>query len=154
MKFLITIYLAAAIIIAGASENDTEKVELENGFILLITESTHSRNMPYLFYDQAIKSIPRIHPNSIIVAEERLGKTGINDDILYSLIGYKVAENTEEVTISGIATNRDRAWSFNIMVTDSFLSQTLLLILQQLNQLPNNKRMQLDKLPAAPSFCR
>ncbi len=100
--------------------------------------------MPYVFYDQAINSIPGIYPNSTIVAERHLGKIGENADVLYSLIGYKEEKNTNEITISGIATNKDRAWSFTIMVADSSLTQTLLLVLENLSDLPHNKRMQAD----------
>ena len=144
MKKIIAFCFVVVCTLAGASETDTEKFELDNGYILYITETTHSRNMPYVFYDQAINSIPRIYPNSTVVAERRLGKIGKNAVVLYSLIGYKKEKDTKEITISGIATNRDRAWSFNILVADSSLTQTLLLILENLSNLPYNKCMQSD----------
>ena len=144
MKKIIAFCFVVVCTLAGASETDTEKFELDNGYILYITETTHSRNMPYVFYDQAIDSIPRIHPNSIIVAKRRLGIIGKNAVVLYSLIGYKEEKDSKKITLSGIATYRDRAWSFNIIVADSSLTQTLLLVLENLSNLPYNKRMQSD----------
>ena len=139
MKVLVTVYFASVGTLAGATEPDTEKFELDNGHILYVTEATYSRNMPYVFYDQAIISIPGIYPNSTIVAERRLGKIGGNSNVLYSLVGYKEQKNTKEIIISGIATNKDRAWSFTIMVADSSLTQSLLLVLENLSNLPHNK---------------
>ena len=144
MKILITVWLIIFAPLAGASEFDTKKFELENGNILYVIETTYSRIMPYVFYDQAIKTIPGIYPNSTIVAERRLGIIGNNPAILYSLIGYREVKDTKEIKISGVATIRDRAWSFNIMVADSLLTQTLLLVLENLSNLPYNKRMGSD----------
>lgn len=150
MKILFIAFLAVAITNAGAFETEIEKLELNNGQILLVVETDHSRNMPWAFYDQAIKSIPLIYPNSVIIAGERLGKTGGNNEILYSLVGYKESIDSKGITISGIATFKDRAWIFDIMVKESLLSQSIRLVLQQLNQLPYSKRMQTDHQKATP----
>lgn len=149
MKALVTVCFVVIGTLAGASETDTEKFELDNGYILYVTETTYSRNMPYVFYDQAINSIPGIYPNSTIVAERRLGIIGGNSDVLYSLVGYKERKNNKEVTISGIATNKDRAWSFTIMAADTSLTQTLLLVLENLSNLPHNKHLQANPAKSA-----
>jgi hypothetical protein len=144
MKILITLSLVFFVSSTGATENDTSKLPLDNGYILHITEISPSRVLPYAFYDQAMESIPSIYPNSVIVAERRIGSFAGNSHPLYSLIAYKKSMDLKNVTISGVVTGMDRAWSFNIKVTESSYANTLLLILEKIANLPYNQSLQKD----------
>jgi hypothetical protein len=144
MKILFSICCVIFTTLVGATEPGTEKFELENGHILFVTDFTYSRNMPYVFYDQAITSLPIAHPDSTIVAKRRLGKIGNNAEVLYSLIAFKDTAGDKVITISGVATSKDRAWAFNTKVDDSSLTQSLLLVLEYLSSLSYNKPLQTD----------
>lgn len=139
MKILITLTLVLFVSSAGATKNDTRKLPLDNGYILQVTEISPSRVLPYAFYDQAMESIPGIYPNAVILAARRIGSFAGNSHPLYSLIAYKESMNLKDVIISGVVTGRDRAWSFNIKVTESSYANTLLLILEKIADLPYNQ---------------
>ena len=145
MKVLSLALLIAAFSIANVSGSDIEKLELKNGNAFVVVETEYSRNMPWAYYDQAIESIPLIYPDAVIVIGERLGKTDENNEVLYSLVGYKENNDSRYVVISGIATYRDRAWTFETRVEEIMFAQSVHLVLQQLSQLPHIKRMQTDQ---------
>ncbi len=144
MKILITLSLVFFVSSTGATEKGTRKLPLDNGYILHITEISPSRVLPHAFYDQAMESIPSIYPNAVIVAERRIGSFAGNNYPLYSLIGYKESMDLEDVTISGVVTGMDRAWSFTIKVSESSYANTLLLILENIADLPYNRSLQKD----------
>ncbi len=150
MKILSLVLLVAAFSIAGASESEIETLELKNGKAFAVVETRYSRNMPWVYYDQAIKSIPLIHPNAVILVGERLRKTDENNEVLYSIVGYKENKDSKSVVISGIATYQNRAWTFNTEAEETMLAQSVSLVLQQLSQLPYNRRMQSDRQRDAP----
>jgi len=92
---------------------------LENGVELHIKEILPSRILPHAFYDQAMASIPGVYPNSQIIAKRRVGYLGKNTPSLYSMVCYKESKDQEEVTISGVVTDKNKAWSFDAKVVES-----------------------------------
>ena len=126
----------------GASENNSTKMLLENGHELHIKEIPSSRILPHAFYDQAMASIPGVYPNSKIIAKRRVGYLGKNIPFLYSMVCYKESKDLGEVTISGVITNKNKAWSFDAKVVESSFVDTLLLALEIIAELPFNKSLQ------------
>jgi len=126
----------------GATENGAKKVLLENGHELLIKEIVPSRILPHAFHDQAMASIPGAYPNSQIIAKRRVGHLGKNASSLYSMVCYKESKNLEEVTISGVVINKNKAWSFDTKVNEPYFVDTLLLVLEIIAELPFNKSLQ------------
>ncbi len=150
VRHLLAVLLVATAAVSAAEATDSDKLELENGAVLHIAETAYSRNLPWVFYDQAIASIPLIHPDSVFVAKQRLATTQENDAVFYSLVAYKIENDDSEVILNGIATIESRAWSFEIMVTESSLAQTLRLVLRRLSHLPRNPQRQSAAFQAAP----
>lgn len=142
MKTLFIISLTFLVSFAGASDNSSNKVLLENNFELHVKEILPSRILPHAFYDQAMTSIPGVYPNSQIIAKRRVGYLGKNTSSLYSMVCYKESKDIGEVTISGVITNKNKAWSFNVKVVESSFADTLLLVLEIIAELPFNKSLQ------------
>jgi hypothetical protein len=51
---------------------------------------------------------------------------------------YKESKDLEEVTISGVVTSKNKAWSFDAKVVESSFVDTLLLVLEVIAELPFN----------------
>ena len=115
---------------------------MENGLELQIKKVLPSRILPHAFYDQAIASIPGVYPNSQIIAKRRVGYLGKNTSSLYSMVCYKESKDLSEVTISGVVTNKNRAWSFDVKIVESAFVDTLLLVLEIIADLPFDKSLQ------------
>ena len=122
---------------------------MENGHELHIKEILPSRILPHAFYDQAVASIPGVYPNSQIIAKRRIGYLGKNTPSPYSMVCYKESKDLEEVTISGVVTNKNKAWSFDAKVVESSFVDTLLLVLEIIADLPFNKSLQ----PTGEQLC-
>ena len=135
---LALVFLLATVSISSASDSGTNSLKLENGNVLVIVEIEHSRSLPWAYYDQAMKSIPLIYPDAVVVTGERLGKTVENSDVLYSFVGYQEMKDSRYVIISGVVTHKDKAWKFDTRVEKVMLAQSVHLVLQQLGQLPFN----------------
>lgn len=138
MRTLLIVSFIFLISTVGASETGIQKVLLENGHELYIKEILPSRILPHAFYDQAISSIPGVYPNSKIIAKRRLGYLVKNTSTFYSMVCYKKSKNHEDVTISGVVTSKDTAWTFNMEVVEAAFADTLLLVLETLGELPFN----------------
>ncbi len=142
MKTLFILSLVLLASFAGAAQSVIKKVPLENGQELRIKHIPPSRILPHAYYDQALASIPGVYPNSQIIAKRRVGYLGKDSAILYSLVCYKESKDLEEVTISGVVVNQNKAWSFDAKVVESSFVDTLVLVLEVLADLPSNKSLQ------------
>lgn len=136
MKALSVIAVLLLAFNVGATETDVKTVQLENGEALVIKKIQPSRILPHAFHDQALSSIPGIYPDSQILAKRRVGYLRKNPAVLYSLLCYKESNKQERVTISGVITYENHAWSFDSKVEDSSFPETLILIFETLNELP------------------
>jgi hypothetical protein len=126
----------------GASEIKTKTVALENGVELAIKDIGFSRILPHAYYDQALSSIPGVYPNSEIIAKRRLGYLGKNPPALYSLVCYKKSKDLSEITISGVVTSKNKAWSFDAGVDESAFNDTLILVMEIIAEVPFNPSLQ------------
>ncbi len=149
MRPLFILSLIFLVTSLGASENSAKRVLLESGHELHIKEILPSRILPHAFYDQAMTSIPGVYPNSQIIAKRRVGYLGKNTPSLYSMVCYKESKDLEQVTISGVVTNKNKAWSFDAKVVESSFVDTLILVLEILAELPFNKSLQPDPFDKA-----
>jgi hypothetical protein len=127
---------------AWASEITVIKVPLENGVELHIKDILFSRILPHAYYDQAIASIPGVYPNSQIIAKRRLGYLSKNPPAVYSIVCYKKSKDLKEVTISGVVTSKNKAWSFDAGVDEFAFADTLILVLEIIAEVPFNKSLQ------------
>ena len=142
MRTLFILSLIFLVSSVGASENSVKKVLLENGLELHIKEILPSRILPHAFHDQAMASIPGVYPKSQIIAKRRVGYLEKNTPSLYSMVCYKESKDLEEVTISGVVTSKNKAWSFDAKVVESSFVDTLLLVLEVIAELPFNQSLQ------------
>jgi hypothetical protein len=127
---------------AGASEVKVKSLPLENGVELHIKEIAFSRILPHAYYDQAIASIPGVYPDSQIIAKRRLGYLGKNTPAVYSMVCYKKSKNLKEVTISGVVTSKNKAWSFDAGVDEFAFADTLIRVMEMIAEVPFNKSLQ------------
>lgn len=129
--------LVLIFVTAGAAAADTGlPISLANGYELHVKEIVPSRNLPHVYHDQAMSSIPNIYPDSEIIAERRSGRLDQNPGSLYSLVCYKRTRKHSEVTISGVFTSTGKAWSFSATVAQRHYADTIAMILEALSQLP------------------
>lgn len=119
-----------------ASQDGAEAVLLENGYALQLNRIPPSRILPQAYYDQALASIPEVYPESQILVARRLGSIGRGSAARYALIGYKKLKTQDRVTIGGIVTGANSAWSFETAVVDTHFNQTLLLVIETISELP------------------
>jgi hypothetical protein len=127
---------------AGASEIKTKTVALENGVEVHIKDIGFSRILPHAYYDQAVSSIPGVYPNSEIIAKRRLGYLGKITPALYSIVCYKKSKDLTEITISGVVTSKNKAWSFDAGVDESAFNDTLILVMEIIAEVPFNPSLQ------------
>ena len=144
MKTLIVIIIALlmAFPTAEASEISIKTVPLENGAVLHIKQIQFSRILPHAYYDQAIASIPGVYPDSQIMAKRRLGYLTKNPSAVYSMVCYKKSKNQKEVTISGVVTSENKAWSFDTGVDEIAFADTLIRVMEIIAEVPFNKSLQ------------
>lgn len=142
MKALSVIALLLLAFNSGATTMNAKTVRLENGEILLIRNIQPSRILPHAFHDQALSSIPAMYPDSRILAKRRVGYLSKKPAILYSMVCYKESSDHERVSISGVITYENHAWSFDSKVAETAFHKTLMLIFESLNQLPFDRSLQ------------
>ena len=126
----------------AASEVKTKSVPLDNGVELHIRQIQFSRILPHAYYDQAIASIPRVYPDSQIIAKRRQGYLAKNPAAVYSMVCYKKSKNQTEVTVSGVVTVKNKAWSFDAGVDESEFADTLILVMEMIADVPFNNALQ------------
>jgi hypothetical protein len=136
---LVSIFLVAS---AGASEIKIKSVPLENRVELQIKEMRFSRILPHAYYDQAIASIPGVYPNSQIIAKRRLGYLGKITPVVYSIVCYKKSRELKEITISGVVTGKNKAWSFDATVDELAFADTLIRVMEIIAEVPFNQSLQ------------
>jgi len=124
---------------AGASEMKVKSVHLENGVELHIKQIQFSRILPHAYYDQAMSSISGVYPDSQIIAKRRLGYVCKNPPAVYSMVCYKRSKHQKEVTISGVVTGKNKAWSFDAGVDESAFADTLIRVMETIADVPFNK---------------
>ena len=144
MKRLIIFIIALLIAFpsAGALEMKIKTVSLENGVELHIKQIQFSRILPHAYYDQAISSIPGVYPKSQIIAKRRLGYLTKNPSAVYSMVCYKKSKDQKEVTISGVVTSKNKAWSFDAGVDEIAFADTLIRVMEIIADVPFNKSLQ------------
>ena len=144
MKTLIVIIIALLVAFptAEASEISIKTVPLENGAELHIKQIQFSRILPHAYYDQAMSSIPGVYPDSQIIAKRRLGYLTKNPSAVYSMVCYKKSKNQKEVTISGVVTSENKAWSFDTGVDEIAFADTLIRVMEIIAEVPFNKSLQ------------
>ena len=142
MKTLFVIIIIFLTTAAWASEMKVKTVPLENGVELHIKQIQFSRILPHAYYDQAISSIPGVYPESQIIAKRRLGYLTKNPSAVYSVVCYKKSKNQKEVTISGVVTSKNKAWSFDARADESAFADTLIRVMEMIADVPFNKSLQ------------
>ena len=142
MKTLFILIIILLVSSAGESEIKDKNVPLENGVELHIKDIQFSRILPHAYYDQAIASIPSVYPNSQIVAKRRLGYLGKNTPAVFSMVCYKKSKDQKEVTISGVVTGKNKAWSFDARVDESEFVNTLIFVMEIIAEVPFNRSLQ------------
>ena len=142
MRTLLILICALLVPSAAASEVKTKSVPLENGVELQIKQIQFSRILPHAYYDQAISSIPGVYPDSQIMAKRRLGYLAKNPAAVYSMVCYKKSKDHKEVTISGVVTSKNKAWSFDAGVNESAFADTLIRVMEIIAEVPFNKSLQ------------
>ena len=102
-----------------------------------------SRNIPYSFYDQALESLPKLHPSFVLVASRRQGNVGATD---YSLVAYKVSPSSDSVNIEGQAGSYElnKTWFFSLTVGSSQIANTMLCVLEHLSALTSSPTLKRD----------
>ena len=142
MKTLFFVIIIITVSLSGAAGMNFKTVPLENGVELHIKEIAFSRILPHAYYDQAIASIPGVYPDSQIMAKRRLGYLTKNPPAVYAMVCYKKSKNRKEVTISGVVTSKNKAWSFEAGVAESAFADTLILVMEMIAEVPFNKSLQ------------
>ena len=142
MKTLFILIIVFLVTSAGASEIKVKNVLLENGVELHIKGIRFSRILPHAYYDQAIASIPGVYPHSQIIAKRRLGYLGKITPAVFSIVCYKKLKDLKEITISGVVTSKNKAWSFDAGVDESAFADTLILVLEIIAEVPFNRSLQ------------
>ena len=144
MKTLIFFIIALIMTFASAwaSEVKVKNVPLGTGVALHIKEIQFSRILPHAYYDQAISSIPGVYPDSQIIAKRRLGYLKKNPSAVYSMVCYKKSKIKKEVTISGVVTGKNKAWSFDTGVDEIAFADTLIRVMEIIADVPFNKSLQ------------
>ncbi len=142
MKTLFFVIIIIIVSPSGAAGMNVKTVPLENGVALHIKEIAFSRILPHAYYDQAISSIPGVYPDSQIIAKRRLGYLTKNPAAVYSMVCYKKSKDQTEVTVSGVVTSKNKAWSFDAEVDESAFADTLMLVMEMIADVPFNKALQ------------
>ena len=98
-----------------------------------------NRSLPHTYYDQAISSIQNIYPEHEFLAKRRYGKLG---KIQYSIVCYKENVESSNVTVSGTAIHKNKAWFFETHFPYASFGENLLIVLEAVESLPSNKVLQ------------
>ena len=142
MKTLFFVIIIVIVSLSGAAGMNVKTVPLENGVALHIKEIAFSRILPHAYYDQAMSSIPGVYPDYQIIAKRRLGNLTKNPSAVYSMVCYKKSKNQKEVTISGVVTSENKAWSFDTGVDEIAFADTLIRVMEIIAEVPFNKSLQ------------
>ena len=142
MKTLFFVIIIVIVSLSGAAGMNVKTVPLENGVALHIKEIAFSRILPHAYYDQAMSSIPGVYPDSQIIAKRRLGYLAKNPAAVYSMVCYKKSKDQPEVTVSGVVTGKNKAWSFDAEADESAFADTLILVMEMIAEVPFNKSFQ------------
>lgn len=144
MKTIAMLILGVVLLVplAQASDVRAKKVPLDNGVGLQIKQIQFSRILPHAYHDQAIASIPGVYPDSHIIAKRRLGYLGKNVTAVYSIVCYKKSKDLKEVTISGVVTSKNKAWSFDALADEAASVDTLILVMEIIARVPFDKSLQ------------
>jgi hypothetical protein len=131
--------ISLAFFVCAAAAADTgEFSAVENlALAVKIDDCGHyARNVPYVFYEQAIESIPQIHPDHVLLAAKRLGRIGRVD---YSLVSYLPTRRAAQARIEGMAGSVEgmRAWCFSTEAPAVYHAQALMAVLEQVAALPS-----------------
>lgn len=108
-------------------------VTLPSGSRLTISELEYNRTLPHSFYDQAMSSLPHLHPGYRLLASRRVGTLG---GVLYALVCYRESPSSEHAVIQAVAVFRDRAWALDTTAPASY-GDTLVEVLEQIAKLPS-----------------
>jgi hypothetical protein len=107
-----------------------------------IDAGQYSRNTPNVYVDQAMESLPNLHPGFVLMVLKREGRVG---DIDYSLLAYKESPSTNMVTIEGLASyEQNKTWMFSLLVDSNKTAEAMLCILEHVSALPSNSRFKRD----------
>ena len=132
-RFVALAFLVALALPQGAAP---DSLLLENGIRLELKEIEAARMLPHVYYDQAMTSIPKLYPGAQIIAKRRYGLLGRHPQRAYSLIAYRKSRQHDRVSIGGVATAGQDAWSFNADAEAAAFAETLMLVLEALPALP------------------
>ena len=113
--------------------SEIRNIRLDNGQTLIVEPISYSRTLPYAFYDQAKESFSSLYPDGEILLERRLGYLGKDPVRLISVIGYLRRPEAPQLTLRGVITEREQAWSFQADAPPGIFDETLLLSLEFLS---------------------
>lgn len=128
-----TLVLLGAFAAAGIPDAVALGAALPSGGTLTISQAEYSRALPHAFYDQAMSSLPRLHPGYQLLASRRVGALG---DVLYALVCYRESASSDHVAIQAVAVVGDRAWSLDATAPVSY-GDTLVEVLERIAKLPS-----------------
>jgi hypothetical protein len=109
-------------------------ITLISGGTLTITATAYNRTLPHGFYDQAMSSLPRLHPGHQLLASRRTGFLG---EVVYALVCYRETPSSEHVVIQAVALFENRAWNLNAISPPSY-GDTLVELLEHIGKLPSS----------------
>jgi len=109
------------------------RIGLDGGGTLVVREVEPHRGLPHAFYDQALASLPRLHPEHVLLAARRRGTVA---GVAYALVCYREAPDAERVVIQASAVHGDRAWSLDAVVPPPYGS-ALLQVVEEIAKLPS-----------------
>lgn len=136
----------ATVLSVGAVAAATVKVPLESGREMVVTTIPYSRLLPHAYYDQAMASLPALHPDLEVLVKRRFGLVG---EVAYCLIVYKTEAGSEEIVFDGAVQRGSRAWQIRLLSPDKELANTLMEVLELISRLPSHELLKETK-PAAP----
>ncbi|MDH5178187.1 MAG: hypothetical protein OEY07_00790 [Gammaproteobacteria bacterium] len=139
-KLLVFIFLLTPLAVRALDVY--QKIPLEEGIVLNVKKEVANRSFPHAYYEQAISSIPKIYPEHKFLAKRRYGKLG---KVQYSIVCYKEKLTSDFVTISGIATYKDKAWFFETLVPKTAFGDGLLIVLEAVENFPLQQDITVDQ---------
>ncbi len=130
MKLIINVLLIFVSVLNVSAEVGKTTVHiLDNQIELRVEEILPSRAIPWMYYDQAIESIPAIYPESKIISKIKHETSKFNSALNYSLVSFVKSEKTKYVIVGGNFRIKDRAWSYSANVPIKGYDETMRLIL-------------------------
>ena len=113
-------------------EDAQRTIILDNGTNLSLKQIDDSRGLPHGYFDQAMETIPLIHPAHRILGKRRFGQLG---QTVYSLIMFIETPKVDVVDISGVAIANQKAWVYHAKTNLVAMATTLQLVNEKLSQL-------------------